>query len=155
MWTYDPSNLDKSTPEGRMNIVRFLIGDTDDCDPQLQDEELLFTLDASGGRVYSAAVTAVNALISKYSRLVNTELDEAIREDFSDLVENYVKLRKTLSNSGRLTNGSISIIATGITKTDFEKAWDDTERVRPGIEQFKWRDRPYGFSDYRYITASG
>lgn len=153
MWSYNPTNLDKETPEGRKNIVRFLIGDTDEGDPQLQDEEILFTLSSNDDKLYNAAISCVSALISKFSRLVNTELDEAIRSDFSDLVGNYVALRKELVSKTKLTNNSITIIATGLTSTDFDKATADPSRLKPGIEQYKWRD--YDISDNRYRNASG
>lgn len=153
MWTYDATNLNKDDLEGRKNIVRFLIGDTDQYDPQLQDDEIYFTLDINNEKVYGAAIACVSAVISKYARLVNTELDEAVRSDFSDLHKNYVALRKELTSKARLQNNSIKIIATGLTDTDFDKAASDPTRVKPGIEQHKWRD--YGISDNGYITASG
>lgn len=82
MWTYDPSELDKTTEEGRKNIIRLLIGDTDSSDPQVQDEEIAFYLEDNSDKVYSAAAGACFAIYSKYTRMVNTELDEAIRADY-------------------------------------------------------------------------
>lgn len=152
MWTYDATNLNKNDLEGRKNIVRFLIGDTDQFDPQLQDDEIYFTLDINNEKVYGAAIACVSAIISKYARLVNTELDEAIRSDFSDLHKNYVALRKELTSKARLQNNSIQIIATGLTSTDFDNAATDPNRVKPGIEQHKWIDNGISYSGY--ITAS-
>lgn len=148
MWTYDPEQLNRDTPEGRKNIVRLIVGDTDETDPQVQDEEILFALDANSDKLYSAAHFVVGAIYSKYARLVNVEIDEAIREDYSDLLDNYKSLRDDLQKKIRFENGSIRILATGLTESDFDRAHDDSNRIRPGIEQRKWsRDfvyAPYG-----------
>ena len=81
MWTYDTGSLTTVDEDGRKNIVRLLIGDTDINDPQLQDEEILFALSSNKDNPNVAAIFAVNAIISKYVKLVNIEPDEAIRED--------------------------------------------------------------------------
>ena len=122
MWTYDTGNLTTVDEDGRKNIVRLLIGDTDSNDPQLQDEEILFALSSNKDNPNVAAIFAVNAIISKYARLVNIELDEAIREDYSDLIDNYKGLLSGLEKKVRLSNNSIRIYATGLTLTDFEEA---------------------------------
>ena len=147
MWTYDTENLTTADEDGRKNIVRLLIGDTDSNDPQLQDEEILFALSSNKGNPDVAAIFAVNAIISKYARLVNIELDEAIREDYSDLIDNYKGLLSSLQKKVRLSNNSIRIYATGLTHTDFEEAWSDPNRVKPGIKQGQWSTdyaNPYG-----------
>lgn len=153
MWTYDPANLTKDTPEGRKNIVRLIVGDTEELDQQVQDEEILFALDASGGRLNSAALFVVGAIYSKYARLVNVEVDEAIREDYSDLLDNYKRLKDNLQNQARFENGSIRILATGLTHSDFEDAACDPERVKPGIEQNKW-SRNYGYAPYGHFNVT-
>ena len=154
MWTYDPTNLDKETPEGRKNIVRFLVGDVDTNDPQLQDEEIQFALDTANGKTYGAAISVISAIISRYSRLVNVELDGAIKEDYSDLIKNYQVLQKDLRNRHKFETGGISIIATGLTVDDFKTAEQDSERVAPGIQQFKWRDYPNGIQNDGYISVT-
>lgn len=155
MWSYDPTNLSETTNEGRKNIVRLLVGDTDQLDPQLSDEEIEFALSSNTNKIYSAAVLVVSSILSKYARLVNVELDEAIREDYSDLVDNYTRLRKELAAKGRFSGGGIRISATGLTHTQFEAADADPNRVRPGIEQNKWGSYQYGLSydGYRSVTT--
>ena len=138
MWTYDTGNLNTVDEDGRKNIVRLLIGDTDSNDPQLQDEEILFALSSNKDNPNVAAIFAVNAIISKYARLVNIELDEAIREDYSDLIDNYKGLLSGLEKKARLSNNSIRIYATGLTLTDFEEARSDPNRIKPGIERGQW-----------------
>ena len=149
MWTYDPSILNGNTQEGRKNIVRLLVGDTDSVDPQLQDEEIYFALNASQDKVYPAASTVINVIISKYARLVNIELDEAIREDYSDLIDNYKQIRADLITKSRFMNKSIRLLATGLTKSDFETGYDDPNRIQPGINQSQWSD-DYANSTTRY-----
>lgn len=138
MWTYNAENLSTADEDSRKNIVRLLIGDTDSNDPQLQDEEILFALSSNKDNPNAAAIFAVNAIISRYARLVNIELDEAIREDYSDLIDNYKGLLSGLEKKVRFSNNSIRIYATGLTHTDFEEAWSDPNRVKPGIKQGQW-----------------
>ena len=138
MWTYDTGNLTTVDEDGRKNIVRLLIGDTDINDPQLQYEEILFALSSNKDNPNAAAIFAINAIISKYARLVNIELDEAIREDYSDLIDNYKGLLSGLEKKVRFSNNSIRLYATGLTLTDFEEAWSDPNRIKPGIGQGKW-----------------
>lgn len=154
MWTYDPSDLNNTTEEGRKNIVRLLVGDTDQSDPQLEDEEILFALGDNNNRLYSAAVMCVNLILSKYSRLVTIELDEAIKENYSDLIANFKELRKELTNKSRFSTGGIRISATGLTTMDFEKARQDPNRVVPGIEQEKWRKTNYDIQNEGYLSVT-
>lgn len=153
-WTYNPQELIKDTAEGRKNIVRLVVGDTDEGDPQVQDEEIAFALTSNNDKIYAAAFLVTSAIYSKYARLVNVELDEAIREDYSDLLDNYKRLRDNLKDKARFENNSIRLIATGITWTDFDIAHSDPERTRPGIEQMKWRGEQYDIPPYgyRYLT---
>ena len=37
-WTYDETDLDKTTTSGRLNVVRLLIGDTDTNDQLVKNE---------------------------------------------------------------------------------------------------------------------
>lgn len=154
MWTYDPTNLSQATEEGRKNIVRLLVGDTDESDPQLQDEEIIFALSSNRDKVYTAGVFVVNAILSRYARLVNVELDEAIREDYSDLIKNYNEIRNELLAKSKSGSGGIRIIATGLTGLDFETADTDPNRVKPGIRQHEWESDRYGISNEGYITVT-
>lgn len=62
-WTYSGDPKDSPRDE-----LRFTIGDTDEREPLLQDEELSFLLDANGGNVRRAAVAACRAGIAKLAR---------------------------------------------------------------------------------------
>lgn len=62
-WTY--SGDPKTSPQDEL---RFTIGDTTEADPLLSDAELDFLLDANGGNVRRAAVSACRAGLAKLSR---------------------------------------------------------------------------------------
>lgn len=62
-WSYsgDPSTSPKDE-------VRFLIGDTSEDDPLLQDGEIAYLLDQCGGSALAAAVAACEGIVAKLSR---------------------------------------------------------------------------------------
>ncbi len=64
-WNYsgDPSKSDR-------DAVRFLIGDTDRDDPQLQDEEITWLISQTQSQ-YEAAIAACDAIIAHYAREVS------------------------------------------------------------------------------------
>ena len=39
-WSYDATDLDTETNSGRLNSVRYLVGDTQTSDEQVQNEEV-------------------------------------------------------------------------------------------------------------------
>lgn len=113
--TYDPTNLDVDTASGRLNVVRFLLGDTDVASAEVLDEEITFALLSSGDSPYLAGSICASAIASKYSSYVNVELDGSLKADYSNLAENYRKLAVTLKGDGnRLEGGSLGIFIGGI-----------------------------------------
>ena len=114
-WTYTVTDIGTTTPSGRLNAVRLLIGDVDSTDEQIQDEEINFTLSQSGDNVYYAAAFSCRLLAAKYSRLVDTELDGALLAKYSDRVKNYNMLAIQMAEQGKRTGGrSLGISAGGI-----------------------------------------
>jgi len=112
-WTYDPDDMNTTTAEGRKNSVRFLIGDTDSGDPLVQDEEIVFALAQSSDFLYEAAAYCAFAIYSKFARMVNTELDEAIRADYSDLAKNYKSMYSVLEGKAKIKQANLRMIVTG------------------------------------------
>ena len=103
--TYDPTNLDKGTASGRVNVVRFLLGDTDVTNPELQNEEITFALSETTNKVYLAASICASTLASKYSGLV----------DYSELANAFSVLSVKLKSDGnRLEGGSIGVFVGGL-----------------------------------------
>jgi len=99
-WTYDDSELDTETEEGRKNVVRFLVGDTNENDQQVSDEEVDFSLSETNN-VYSAASYIAKNIAALYARRVTQEVDRTLRVRYSDIQEHYYRLSKELEDSAR------------------------------------------------------
>lgn len=112
-WTYNLAQINTTTSEGRKNTVRFLIGDTDANEGQVQDEEILFALQVNSDRVYPAAAMCALSIYTKYAKLVNTELDEALRADYSDLAKNYKTVYGILSEKSNVSDARLKMFVTG------------------------------------------
>jgi hypothetical protein len=113
--TYDPTNLDKDTASGRVNIVRFLLGDTDDTNPELQNEEITFTLSETSNKVYLAASICASTISSRYSGLANVEIDGILSVDYGELASAFSVLSVKLKSDGnRLEGGSLGIFVGGL-----------------------------------------
>lgn len=151
-WTYDVSDLDKTTSSGRVNVVRFLVGDTDTSDQQVQNEEITFALSESSDNVYFAASYIAYAIASKYARRVDIELDEAIKESLSDLKDQYTKLALTLKQNATVKSGGIGAFAGGITKTFVESKKADTGFVQPSFYRDRFRYPNNETQDLSYDT---
>jgi len=113
--TYDPTDLNKTTAGGRVNVVRFLLGDTDITNPELQDEEITFTLSESNNLVYLAASISAATLSSKYSGLATVEIDGILSVDYGDLADSFRLLSTQLRLDGERREGaSLGVFAGGI-----------------------------------------
>jgi hypothetical protein len=113
--TYDPTNLDKDTASGRVNVVRFLLGDTDVTNPELQNEEITFTLSETTNKVYLAASISASTVSSKYSGLANVEINGILSVDYSELANAFSLLSVKLKSDGnRLEGGSIGVFVGGL-----------------------------------------
>ena len=114
-WTYDVTDLNTTTASGRLNVVRFLLGDTDTLDQQVQDEEIVFSLGKNEDDPYGAASDLANAVAAKYSRLVTTELDNNLTVHYSDLSDKYKMLSSELSAQSKSKGAALSAAAGGLT----------------------------------------
>lgn len=141
-WSYDPTNLTEDTASGRLNVVRLLIGDTDTLHQQLQDSEINFALSQSNDNIYSAGYWACNTLVSKYSRMVTTQLDGALSSNYSDLIQHYLLLSRSMQYQGRSSGASIGVFAGGITKSSVEAARANTNRVENAFRMDQFKNPP-------------
>ena len=91
-WSYDPTDLNTTTASGRLNTVRFLVGDTDTNNQQVQNEEITFSLSQTADDVYTASAYVARSIASQYASKVNIEVDGQIKADYSDLYEHYKAL---------------------------------------------------------------
>tara|TARA_R110000803_G_scaffold78672_3_gene143891 strand:+ start:1985 stop:2452 length:468 start_codon:yes stop_codon:yes gene_type:complete len=145
-WSYDPTDLDTTTASGRLNTVRLLVGDTETLDQQTQNEEIMFSLSENSNNIYYSASWIAKVIASKYSRKVNTELDGALRSDYSDLAKQYMSLADKLEYQGK-TSGSgssvgIGVLAGGITKTSIETVRANTDRIEGSFRRDRFKNPP-------------
>lgn len=111
-WSYDNTDLDISTASGRLNIVRYLVGDTDPTDEQTQNEEITFALSQTSDDVYTAAAYVARSLSAKYARLVDTDLDGELAESYSQLQKHYAGIAAQMSDIKK-DSGKVSIGVSG------------------------------------------
>lgn len=138
-WSYDASDLNTTTASGRLNSVRFLVGDTDTSDQLVQNEEINFGLSQTNNDIYKAAAWICRGIVAKFSRLVDTTLDGALSAKYSDKVKQYQTLATQVENQGKKVSGkSLGVYAGGISVADMTVSNEDPDRVLPafGINTF-------------------
>jgi lipoate-protein ligase A len=148
MWSYDPTYLNTTTPEGRLYTVRLLTGDTDCSSPLSQDEEISFALTQNGDSVYTAAVWICRAIAAKFSRLVDTQLDGALEVRYSDRSKQYNQLAFQLEAQGKKLSGrALGIGGGGVTVSAVALAEADSNRIKSAfrVNQF---DNPEAGTTY-------
>lgn len=132
--TYDSSNLSISTASGRLNSVRLIIGDTVVASALVQDEEITFALSESGDNIYTAGSWLAKALASAYSRKVDTELDGALKEKYSQAAKAFRLMATDLKKEAVLRSGTgLGVKAGGISKTEIATVEALTDRVEPSF----------------------
>ena len=128
-WSYDETNLDTETSAGRINVVRFLIGDTDTNDQLVQNEEITFALGQSSENVYYGAAFCANTLAAKFARLVDTELDGALSSKYSGLYKKFRGLSLQLKQDAvRQSGRAFNVYAGGINIPTIESVRKDRNR---------------------------
>ena len=101
-WSYsgNPASSDN-------DAVRFFIGDTDTNDQQLSDEEIAFAVTV-GGDKYVAAVICAEALVAKYARLGDSQI-ESISASASQKHAHYLSLLETLKDKAEAYSATASL----------------------------------------------
>lgn len=141
-WSYDATDLDTTTSSGQLNTVRFLVGDTETLDQQVQDEEVTFALSENGSNVYLSAAWVARAIASKYARRVTTQLDGALQANYSDLSKQYMQLADQLEYQGKTNGAAVGILAGGITKSGIEAVRANTNRIEGSFRRDRFRNPP-------------
>ena len=141
-WSYDPTDLDTTTASGRLNTVRLLVGDTDTVDQQVQNEEIMFALSQNGNSVYYSAAWVARTISSQYARKVNTQLDGALKADYSDLMKHYSSLADNLEYQGKTSGASVGVLAGGITKSGVEAVRANTNRIEGSFRRDRFKNPP-------------
>lgn len=141
-WSYDATDLDTTTSSGQLNTVRFLVGDTESLDQQVQNEEVTFALSENGSNVYLSAAWVARAIASKYARRVTTQLDGALQANYSDLSKQYMQLADQLEYQGKTSGAAVGILAGGITKSGIEAVRTNTNRIEGSFRRDRFRNPP-------------
>ena len=141
-WSYDVTDLDTTTSSGQLNTVRFLVGDTETLDQQVQNEEVTFALSENGSNVYLSAAWVARAIASKYARRVTTQLDGALQANYSDLSKQYMQLADQLEYQGKTNGAAVGILAGGITKSGIEAVRTNTNRIEGSFRRDRFRNPP-------------
>lgn len=141
--------LSTTTQEGRLNVVRLLVGDTNEDDPLVEDEEIFFALTQSTDNVYLASSWIARTLAAKFSRRVTTQLDSALRANYSDLAGQFSKLADNLEYQGKRSGSNLGIKAGGISKTTVDGVRSNTDRIKPSFRRDGFRNPPsYSGDEY-------
>lgn len=123
-FTYASSGLSSST----LYQVRFLIGDTDSNDGQLQDEEINFLI-SNEGSVQAAAIAAAESILAELARFVDKTVGP-FSESLSQRIAQYEKLIASLRRKQVV---SASPYAGGISISNKNTRIADADRVRPAF----------------------
>ena len=120
-WTYS-----KNPSTSRKDEVRFLIGDTDPDDSQLEDAQIEFAL-SRYPRVELAAAHCCDAIVAKYSRNKDVSLGGGSIAA-SQLVDHYRQLAKDLRRKARTL---CAPIFGGQSKSEKERLSLDSDTPQP------------------------
>lgn len=128
-WTYsgDPASVAR-------DAVRFLIGDTDTTDQQVNDAEIAFALTQNSNQ-YEAAMICVAALVAKYARQVDSQI-ESISESASQRVTQYNALMATLKLQSANASGGVfkaSPIITGASESANLEKLNQIDLTKPAF----------------------
>jgi len=126
MFTYDPTKLDVE-----LNELRLRIGDVDENDPLLEDEEIQHVQDTETS-FYKRASECCKLICSKIARRVKTKIG-SFSEDANDM---YIRYRNMAEEFAQLASSDYPWAAS-ISKSDKEtysyRGNDDV--VRPRFEK--------------------
>lgn len=130
-WTYG-ANPGTTTDATRRDAVRYLTGDTDTSDQQLQDAEIAFCLSQASNDIYLASSIAATSIAAKYGRLVDAAIDDlSVRTAYSQRQKSYTELaRKLERQSTRFGKKALGIpYAGGISVSEVSSVRSDSDRV--------------------------
>lgn len=137
------------------DAVRFLIGDTDQCEQILQDGEITWVLSQYNNAPMNAAIRCCEAAVAKFTRLVDESVG-SVSMSYSQRMKAFQELKATLVN--RLATEDMTPFAGGISKAATQVVDANTDRVPPSFTrnmQQNWALSPWimggpGFTGWGY-----
>lgn len=123
-WNYNVATLNTD----QKNQIRFLIGDTNSNDQQLQDEEIVFALTLRSS-IWGAAATSCASLAASFSRRADTTTGE-LRTLYSSISRAY-NARAAYYEGKSIELGGAMPLVGGISIADKLAAEADPDRVPP------------------------
>lgn len=122
-WTY--SGNPGYSPKDQ---VRFLIGDTDEHDRLLGDQEIEWALSLYNNAPPNAAIRCCETIIAKFSRLADETVGQ-VKISYSQIAKAYNNMLTTLK--ARLATEDAGFYAGGISVSDKLTQAQNTDRVKP------------------------
>lgn len=121
-YSHDPSSSDR-------DHVRYIIGDTDESDEFLGDNEIDFELVEANDDVVEASIRCIDKILAKISRLVDYRM-HGVTVSGSQAYDQFSRLRRELlSSSGA---GAALAFAGGLSQSETDTFESDLDR-RPGF----------------------
>lgn len=131
-----------STAAERRDAVRYLVGDTDSNDPQVEDEEITFALSEADDGIYLAAAITARAIAGKYARRVDTDF-EGVSTAYSDRQKHYQALAVKLEKEALTKGASLGSPGVGgISESTMDSVEDNEDRVEPAFRRRQHRNPP-------------
>lgn len=139
-WTYsgNPASSDR-------DAVRFLVGDTDTTDQQLQDAEIDWLL-VENPNAQMAAAHACEAIAAKYARLVSTS-NLSLSVSAGDRQAHYLALAMKLRKQAQ--DGGAEMFVGGTRYSQKEAREENADEVQPNFEIGEDDYYPPTFDPYR------
>jgi len=126
-WSYDVDQVHVN-PKDK---VRFLVGDTHESEPLVQDEEILAALEMANGNVLKAAALVCDSLAAHFSRQVD-KTTGAARSALSQRAKAYAERAKELRQQAKQKiMASAKPFAGGLSLGEKQLAAQNTDRVGP------------------------
>ena len=132
-WTYGNSPSDNVNGTYNIDLLRFLIGDTDTDHQLLQDEELDFLI-STQNNYYMAAAIAADALTAKFAPSTQEKLGDW-SQDFQQRYDHFLALSKELR---RLAARGITGFFGGMPTTTEPVADHEKRFKRDQMEDLTW-----------------
>ncbi len=117
-----------------LDMVRFLLGDTDTDAELLTDQEIEALLTVYNDDVYATAVACAWSLAGKYARKVDRSVGD-LRISYGQTADNFRALATQLENQGATSSEGFRPYAGGISISDKQNQDADTDRVVPAFKR--------------------